>query len=123
MTHRAIPYLVGAAIGLAPLAASEPATALAAARGMPPQFDPAAVLIRTRGLDLTTVEGRARLDARIARAAREVCDPEPAARSPALDSARADCVAATIAASQPGRSRAIAEHRARGQATAAILPD
>ncbi len=115
-------YLVAAAIGPAPLAATEPATG-AAFRAASATFNPAEVIIRTSQLDLTTVEGRARLDARIARAAEAVCDPEPNARSTALDAARAECVEATIAASQPARARAIAEHRARGQATAAILRD
>jgi UrcA family protein len=119
----AILYLVAAATGVSPLAATESTEATmpgVIARGIPAAASPAAVLIRTAGLDLTTVEGRARLDARIARAAEAVCDPEPNARSRALDAARASCVEATIAASQPARARAIAEHRNRGQATAAL---
>lgn len=120
MKLAAILYLVGAAIGATPLAATEPTVPGVTARGIPAAFMPAGVLIRTNGLDLTTVEGRARLDARIARAAEAVCDPEPNARSAALDAARAACVEATIAASQPARARAIAEHRNRGLATAAV---
>lgn len=116
----AIPYLVAAATGLAPLAATEPTVPGVIARGIPAAASPAAILIRTEGLDLTTVEGRARLDARILRAAEAVCDPEPNARAPSLDAARAACVEATVKASQPARDRAIAEHRRRGVATAAL---
>lgn len=118
----ATPCLVAAAIGALPVAASEPG-ASAAVRPARAAFDPAIVIVRADGLDLATVDGRARLDARIARAAAQVCDPEPEARSLRLDEARRSCIEATIAASQPARARAISEHRARGQATAALRAD
>ncbi|WP_448582534.1 UrcA family protein [Thermaurantiacus sp.] len=120
MKLAAILSLVAAATGTSLLAAPQADVPGVLARGLPAAAWPAAVRIRTDGLDLTTVEGRARLDLRIARAAAAVCDPEPNARAQALDKARAACVEATIAATEPARRRAIAEHRARGQKTAAL---
>ncbi|MFQ3595221.1 MAG: UrcA family protein [Sphingomonadaceae bacterium] len=114
MIFRAIPYLVAAAVGFVPAAA----TSLRPDPGAEPNL-----IVPTRDLDLTTVEGRASLDRRISRAAHQICDRHLDDRSPRMEAARADCVAATIQESRPFRARAIAAHRARGSATAAVVQD
>jgi UrcA family protein len=114
MIIRAIPCLVAAAVGFAPAAA----TALRPDPGSEP-----VLVVPTRDLDLTTVEGRAALDRRIVRAASQICNVHPTDQSPRMAAARADCLAATVREARPFRAQAIAAHRARGGATAAVARD
>jgi UrcA family protein len=104
----ATPILVAAVVGLAPAAASNHLW------GTP------RLAVSTADLDLTTTDGRAALDRRIARAARSLCDPEPAARSPALDAERETCLKATIAGAKPARRALIAASYQAGGRSASI---
>jgi UrcA family protein len=94
------PILVAAAVGLAPAAAS--------GNGLAPGAAAPRLTINAADLDLTTTDGRATLDRRIARTAASLCDPIPAARSPSLDAERESCMKATIAGTRSARRALIA---------------
>jgi UrcA family protein len=105
------PILVAAAVGLVPAAASD--ATWKAHWGAP------RLAINTADLDLTTTDGRAILDRRIARTAASLCDPIPAARSASLDAERKSCTEATIAGLKSARRALIAaDYRANVKSAA-----
>jgi UrcA family protein len=64
--------------------------------------------VQAADLDLTTRDGRATLDRRIARVAGHLCNPVPAATSLALDAERRTCIEETIAGTKAARKALIA---------------
>jgi UrcA family protein len=107
-------YLVAAAVGFSPAAASDPRIT---------QFGSPALAITTADLDLTTVDGRAQLDRRILRAATALCTPEPNLSpsnlpSPAPSAARDTCIKETVEGARDLRTAAIRQQRDRNLRTA-----
>lgn len=110
MTKRlALLYLVAAAAGLSPAAASDPRIRHVGAPSLS---------VTTADLDLTTVDGRTALDRRILRAATALCTPEPGLSSPRLDAERAVCIEDTVMGARDLRKAAIAQQRKRAVQTA-----
>lgn len=107
-------YLVAAAVGASPAAASDPRIT---------QFGNPALAITTADLDLTTVDGRAQLDRRILRAATALCTPQPNLSpsnlpSPVPSAARDTCVKDTVEGARDLRTAAIRQQRDRNLRTA-----
>jgi UrcA family protein len=113
LLSRTLVCLALAAAGTFPAAAASPARLPV---GAP-------LTVSTSDLNLTTVDGRARLDSRIARAADRLCAPPyPGIQTAEVRTAYQACVAETIAAAAPMREAAILAQRQQAYQTAAVTP-